>query len=109
VRDYIHVWDLATAHLAALSYLLDGGPTTALNLGTGRGSTVHEVIRAVEEVTGRTVPVQNCRRRPGDPPELVADGSLAQKVLGVQPVLSDLKPIVQSAWNWHSKGRLFPI
>jgi UDP-arabinose 4-epimerase len=86
IRDYIHVSDLAIAHVAAFHYLLDGGRTTALNLGTGHGFTVHEVIRAVEEATGRKVPVQNRLRRPGDPPELVADASLAANVLGVQPV-----------------------
>ena len=101
IRDFIHVSDLAIAHVAALGYLREGGATTAVNLGTGSGSTVREVIRAVEEITGRRVPIRECPRRPGDPPELVADGSLAERVLGVRPMFSDLKTIVQTAWKWH--------
>jgi UDP-arabinose 4-epimerase len=104
-RDYIHVTDLATAHVAALHYLLAGGAATALNLGTGVGSTIFEVIREVEKITGRTVPVHHRGRRVGDPPELVADGSLAATVLGVRPVFSDLRTIVQTAWDWHQQVR----
>jgi UDP-glucose 4-epimerase len=85
---------------------LNGGATTALNLGTGLGFTIFEVIREVEMITGRTVPVRHCQRRPGDPPALVADGSLAASVLGFRQVFSDLQTIVQTAWAWHELVRL---
>ena len=102
VRDYIHVTDLARAHLAALDHLLGGGESCALNLGTGRGASVLEVIATVEEVLGRKVPVRLADRRPGDPPELVADPSRAEQVLGWRASgLSDLKEIVRTAARWH--------
>jgi UDP-glucose-4-epimerase GalE len=102
IRDYTHVSDLADAHVLALKYLLDGGRGTALNLGTGRGHSVLEVIRAVERVSRIRVPVRYSPRRPGDPPELVADCSKAAEVLGWQPHFTDLNEIVRTAWNWHS-------
>ena len=104
VRDYVHVNDLAAAHVAALHYLLNGSPTAALNLGTGRGYSVKEVIKTVEQVTGCKVPVRYGPRRPGDPPSLVADGSLAVKVLGVRPLFSDLETIVETAWKWYRRA-----
>jgi UDP-arabinose 4-epimerase len=103
VRDYIHVSDLANAHVAALRYLLDGGATAAFNLGTGQGLSIRQIIRAVEEVTGRKVPASICPRRPGDPPELVASGRLAEQALGVEPVSSDLRTIIRTAWDWRLK------
>jgi UDP-glucose-4-epimerase GalE len=103
VRDYIHVTDLARAHIAALQLLLANGPTLALNLGIGQGFTVREVVRSVERVTGRKLHVQEAGRRAGDPPELIADGSLAVKVLGLQPEFTDLDAIVKTAWTWHQK------
>jgi len=103
VRDYIHVTDLADAHVRALDYLINGGASMALNLGTGEGHTVSEVIRAVQAVTGRDVPYRMAGRRTGDPAVLVADARLAGKVLGWRPQLSSLKSIVSSAWNWHSQ------
>jgi UDP-glucose-4-epimerase GalE len=103
VRDYIHVSDLADAHLAALEYLLDGGNTVALNLGIGCGFTVREVIRSVERITNRTLLVQECSRRAGDPPELIADSSLARTVLSLQCHFSDLDEMIQTAWEWHQK------
>jgi UDP-glucose-4-epimerase GalE len=100
VRDYIHVDDLAEAHILALDRL---GPGVQLryNVGTGRGYSVREVIRAVEEVTGLKVPVREGPRRPGDPPELVADASKIRRELGWGPKYTDLRSVVQTAWNWH--------
>jgi UDP-arabinose 4-epimerase len=103
VRDYTHVCDLADAHVAALRYLKDGGPTTALNLGTGRGHSVREVIDAVARVVGRTPPTRLGERRPGDPPILVADASEARRVLGFTPKWMEIDSIVASAWSWYCK------
>jgi UDP-glucose-4-epimerase GalE len=103
VRDYIHVEDLAEAHLRALRRLLDGGANATLNLGTGRGASVRQVIDAVSRAGGRPVPWRAAPRRPGDPAELVADPSLAARELG--PGLaarSDLGRIVADAWVWRS-------
>jgi len=103
IRDYVHVSDLADAHLAALEYLSGGGGSTALNLGTGRGHSVLEVIAAVEQVTGRTVPRKEAPRRAGDPPSLVADARRAAEVLSWTPRFPDLRTIVEHAWRWHSR------
>lgn len=100
VRDYIHVDDLAEAHLLALERLEPGRPLH-YNLGIGRGYSVREVIRAVEEVSGRKVPVKEGPRRPGDPPELVASSARIQNELGWRPRYTELRPIVESAWKWH--------
>ena len=104
IRDYIDVTDLAVAHVAALNYLFDGGIAIALNLGTGTGHSVREVIASVERVSTRTVPVREAPRRPGDPPVLVADPSKARKVLGWNPKITDLDGIVRTAWTWHTRG-----
>jgi len=100
VRDYIHVDDLAEAHLLALEKL---GPGVELryNLGIGRGYSVREVIRTVEEVTGKKVPAKEGPRRPGDPPVLVASSEKIQRELGWRPHYTDLTGIVKTAWNWH--------
>ena len=103
VRDYIHVADLATAHVAALEYLLQGGETIQLNLGTGQGLSVDEVITSVNRVTGLTVPATKHPRRAGDPPALVADSSLAQKILNWKPLHSDVETIVRTAWVWRQQ------
>ena len=103
VRDYIHVADLADAHIRALRYLEAGGASAAFNLGTGRGHSVREVIAAVENATGRAVPKREEARRPGDPPELVADAARAGEVLGWLPQHSDLPTIVGSALRWHER------
>lgn len=103
VRDYIHVSDLAAAHVKALETLLNGSPSLALNLGTGRGHSVREVIRAVETVGQRPVRIKNAPRRPGDPPVLVADAGLAGRVLSWTPAFPDLESIVRTAWDWHSQ------
>jgi UDP-glucose-4-epimerase GalE len=106
VRDYVHVADLAEAHVQALQYLTGGGESISVNLGTGRGHSVGEVIRMVEEVTGRKSAYKAVSRRAGDPAILVADPSLAQRVLGWQSKNSGLERIVRSAWNWHSKAAM---
>ena len=103
VRDYVHVADLADAHVKALDYLQRGGTSIALNLGTGKGHSVREVIGVAEEVTGRKVPHSIVSRRAGDPAILVADSRLAGKVLAWHPRYSDMSCIVRSAWKWHSK------
>jgi len=102
IRDYIHVTDLADAHVRALTYLLDGGRNTALNLGTGQGYSVREVIAMVENVTGRSVSRRESDRRPGDPPVLVADAMRAANLLKWRPQYSDLRTIVDTAWRWHT-------
>lgn len=102
VRDYVHVLDLAAAHIAALRYLIGGGETTMCNLGTGTGYSVREVIAAVEHAMKREVPKNYAPRRAGDPPRLVADASRAYKVLGWKPQY-DLAQIVSSANQWHAR------
>lgn len=104
IRDYIHVSDLAEAHILALEALVAGAPSGAFNVGTGKGHSVMEVVRAVEEVTGRTVPVRMGPRRPGDPPVLVADPARLIRALGWKPHYTDLKKIVATAWEFE-KGR----
>ena len=101
VRDYVHVCDLADAHVAALRHLMSGGESFAANLGTGRGISVREIIAAVERVAGTTLNATSAPRRPGDPPVLVADSTYANKLLGWQPNLSSLESIVGSAWQWQ--------
>jgi len=105
LRDYVHVADLARGHVQALEYLARGGATTAVNLGTGRGFSVREVIAAAGEVTGRRIPVREAPRRPGDPPVLVADPARAQALLGFAPRYTELAPIVATAWRWHTRDR----
>ena len=102
LRDYIHVTDLAEAHVLAIRHLANGGSSMALNLGTGKGHSVREVIQAVERVSGRRFPVQETGRRPGDPPALVADASRAAQVLGWRPRYPELDSIVEHAWRWHA-------
>lgn len=101
IRDYIHVSDLATAHLAALDHLMAGGASGAFNVGTGKGLTVMEVLRAVEKVTGKPVPYKVAPRREGDPTELVADSTKLQTTLGWQPQRSGIEDIVRDAWAYY--------
>jgi UDP-glucose-4-epimerase GalE len=101
IRDYVHVDDLATAHLAALE-MLEPGSEIKLNLGIGQGASVREVIATCQAVTGRAIPTQVAPRRPGDPPELVADPRRARAVLDWEPAYMSLKPIIETAWRWHS-------
>lgn len=105
IRDYIHVCDLADAHVAGLRYLLEGGMTTAINLGTGKGHSVQEVIEAAGRATCRSIPVRYAPRRAGDPPELVADASLAKNTLGWSAKWLDIEAMIASAWKWHSQRR----
>lgn len=100
IRDYIHVTDLARAHVLALGYLAAGGASVALNLGTGRGASVREVVQAVERVTGRAVPLIACPRRAGDPAELTADPRRAAAVLGFTAEFADLDTLVAHAAPW---------
>jgi UDP-arabinose 4-epimerase len=101
VRDYIHVTDLAEAHVLALQHLLAGGESVCLNLGTGKGHSVREVIRAVEEETGTKVPVREAPRRAGDPPMLVAEAARAAAQLLWKPRFTDIRYIVGTALQWH--------
>lgn len=101
IRDYIHVSDLADAHVLGVEYLLGGGASTAVNLGNGRGFSVKEVIAAVEKVTGIDVPVKIAARRAGDPAVLVGSSDKARQLLGWTPKFPDLETIIAHAWAWH--------
>ncbi len=108
IRDYIHVTDLAVAHAQALDYLRSGKPSIQVNLGTGRGFSVKEIIQVAEEVTGKKVPVSYGPRRPGDPPELVANPARAKEILGWEAQFKHPKDHIESAWRWLTgprKGR----
>ncbi|RYG30206.1 UDP-glucose 4-epimerase GalE, partial [bacterium] len=105
VRDYIHVADLADAHVRALRYLEEGGDSVCLNVGTGQGHSVNEIIAAVERETGKEVPRVYGERREGDPPELYANPALIRETLGWTPKHSDLATIVGTAWRWELKRR----
>jgi UDP-glucose 4-epimerase len=100
IRDYIHVEDLAQAHVLAIEHLANGGESGAFNLGTGRGYSVREIIAAVEKHIGRKVPVREIGRRAGDPERLVAGAERARVVLGWRPV-HDLDSIIATAWAWE--------
>lgn len=102
IRDYIHVDDLADAHIRAVNYLRDGGKSDIFNLGTGTGTSVKEVIDAAREVTGHPIPVTITPRRAGDPARLTASNDKAKEILGWNPKKGDVKEIVSSAWKWHS-------
>jgi len=105
VRDYVHVSDLATAHVLALEALLAGRSLGPRNLATGQGVTNRELLATIERVVGRRVPVKNSPRRPGDPPELVADATRFRSELGWEPRSSDLDTIVRTAWAWLRRWR----
>jgi UDP-glucose-4-epimerase GalE len=105
VRDYIHVMDLAVAHVCALRHLALGGESLALNLGTGKGVSVRDVVAMVEKISGRRIPTREAPRRPGDPATLVSKTELANRVLHWQPDHSNMEVIVQTACRWHSRGR----
>ncbi len=101
VRDYIHVLDLADAHLRALNYLNDGGHSNIFNLGNGSGFSVKEVIEACREITGLEIPAEIAPRRPGDPSTLIASAVKAREILGWEPKNSELKQVISDAWKWH--------
>jgi UDP-glucose-4-epimerase GalE len=104
VRDYVHVTDLAVAHVQALDYLISGGPSCALNLANARGYSVKEVIQAAQSIYGKTIHVQQAPRRPGDPPVLLGSADRAQATLGWIPARSALELQIADAWNWIQKG-----
>ncbi|ABX41544.1 UDP-glucose 4-epimerase GalE [Lachnoclostridium phytofermentans] len=101
VRDYIHVLDLAQAHILAVKYLMAGGESNIFNLGNGMGHTVLEVIESARKVTGEEIPVVFADRRAGDPATLVASSEKAKAMLGWKPQHADIEEIIESAWNWH--------
>ena len=101
IRDYIHVSDLAQAHILALDYLIRGGENNVFNLGNGVGFSVREVIECARKVTGHPIPAEMAPRRSGDPAQLIASSKKAMEVLGWKPEQNDLETIIASAWNWH--------
>lgn len=103
IRDYIHVTDLADAHVLGLEYLLQGGETAAFNLGNGNGFSVKEVIEVAQRVTGKNILAIAADRRPGDPPALVGSSDKARRILKWQPQYSDLNTIIEHAWQWHQQ------
>jgi UDP-glucose 4-epimerase/UDP-arabinose 4-epimerase len=104
IRDYIHVDDLAAAHIMALKLLLNGDAGGIFNLGTGVGYSIKQILDAVQTETGKSVPWVMRARRAGDPPVLVADPSYAERKLGFRATRSDLSRIIRSAWAWHEKA-----
>ena len=103
IRDYIHVMDLAKAHVQAMDYLINGNESCCINLGNGAGISVFEIIDAVKRVTGQDIRVNISPRRPGDPPELVGSAELAKELLGWKPQFSDIEIMISHAWQWHQK------
>ncbi|MEO0758142.1 MAG: UDP-glucose 4-epimerase GalE [Cyanobacteria bacterium J06648_16] len=103
IRDYIHVADLADAHVRGVNYLGNGGETVFINLGNGNGFTVKEVIETAREVTGHAIPAVEKDRRPGDPPSLVGSSETANQILGWVPQYPNVKEIIAHAWQWHQK------
>jgi UDP-glucose 4-epimerase len=103
IRDYIHVSDLAEAHILALQRLMDGAESNHYNLGTGSGFSVLDVIERARQITGKNILAENTDRRPGDPPVLIASNEKAIAELGWNPVYADLDDIIGTAWRWHQK------
>ena len=101
IRDYIHVTDLAQAHILAMDYLMNGGESNIFNLGNGVGFSVNEVIDTARKVTGHPIPAKMAKRRAGDPAQLIASSEKARTVLGWKPEHDSLEEIISSAWNWH--------
>ncbi len=105
IRDYIHVLDLAEAHILALNYLLDGGTSDCINLGTGKGFSVFEIIRELEKISGKKSKYKIGKRREGDPPILVADNKKAKEILGWKTENSGINSILESAFKWHTSPK----
>ena len=105
IRDYIHVADLADAHFRAMNYLKNGGGSICLNLGNEAGTSVLEVIKAAQNITGQNIPVKLCGRRPGDPPILVGSAEKAKELLGWNPQYGDIQTILRHAWAWYCGRR----
>jgi UDP-glucose 4-epimerase len=101
VRDYIHVSDLASGHLMAMEHLMNGGESLAMNIGTGQGYSVKEIIDVCRKVTGHEIPAIEEARRPGDPPKLYANPAMIKEKFGWEPKESDIESLVKSAWEWH--------
>ncbi len=101
IRDYIHVSDLADAHIRALEYLIKGGESSCFNLGNGNGDSVRHVIEVAKQVTGREIKVKEEKRRAGDPPVLIGSAEKAEKVLGWEPKYAEIETIMEHAWKWH--------
>ncbi|MFL2126811.1 UDP-glucose 4-epimerase GalE [Latilactobacillus curvatus] len=104
IRDYVHIIDLAEAHILALAYMKDGKPSTAFNLGSSQGYSVKEILETAREVTNRTIPTIIAARRTGDPDVLVADRIKAREILGWKPQYNDIKEIIQTAWQWQQNN-----
>lgn len=102
VRDYVHPFDLADAHLLAVKYLREGKESTAFNLGSSTGFSNLEIVEAARRVTGKEIPLEMAARRPGDPDSLIAESSKAREVLGWQPQFDNIDKIIETAWAWHS-------
>ena len=102
VRDYVHPFDLADAHLLAVKYLREGNPSTAFNLGSSTGFSNLQILEAARKVTGKEIPAELADRRPGDPDTLIASSDKAREVLGWKPQFDDIEKIIASAWAWHS-------
>ena len=101
IRDYVHVTDLARAHVLGLRYLQSGNPSDAFNLGNGDGFSVRTVLDAAAKITGRKIKAVDAARRPGDPHSLVGSSAKAKRVLGWVPRFNGLEAIIETAWNWH--------
>ncbi|TWT14641.1 UDP-glucose 4-epimerase GalE [Streptococcus sp. sy010] len=102
VRDYVHPFDLADAHILAVDYLRSGNPSSAFNLGSSTGFSNLEILEAARQVTGHPIPAEMADRRPGDPDTLIAESSRAREVLGWKPEFDDIKKIIETAWAWHA-------
>ena len=109
IRDYIHVTDLAQAHILGLQYLLDGGNSQIFNLGNGNGFSVRQIIDAARIVTQRPIKVVECDRRLGDPPILVGSSAKARQILGWKPLYTEIEDIIAHSWNWHQKRHGQPV
>ena len=107
VRDYIHVTDLAQAHMLAAKYLMDGNDSNIFNLGNGVGFTVKEVVECARKVTGKEIPAEVAERRAGDPAVLVASSEKARNILGWEPKYASLEKIISTAWRWHEAHKTF--
>ena len=102
IRDYVHPFDLADAHLLAVKYLREGNPSTAFNLGSSTGFSNLQILEAARKVTGKEIPAELADRRPGDPDTLIASSDKAREILGWKPQFDDIEKIIASAWAWHS-------
>ena len=102
VRDYVHPFDLADAHILAVDYLRNGNESSAFNLGSSTGFSNLEIVKAAREVTGKEIPAEIAARRGGDPDTLIAASEKARKVLGWEPEFDDIHKIIETAWKWHT-------